>query len=425
MLYRTLAAAPRPRRRMLRTAFLVMLIAAAGESTSAQEQVHALSVEDLLAAGQRLSPSLRASALETAAAAAKAEGADALDDPTITDIYEFYRDPGTFSGHAIMVSQAFPLWGKRDLRREAALSELDAARGHEQAVRDDLDERIKVTFARLSMADRAIGVNREVADLAHGMKDAAKARYGAGRGDQPAILQAITEETAAKDEIVRLEGERAAAWSRLLALTAQAPRTPLPAPVEARPAPDASYDIDGLLDQARARNPALMASGAEVSAAEQRSALAEKAWYPDITIGAGPLIQTNNRPPGFSATIGINLPLGWGREESEQKAAEAKLGAARERQDAVLYDIQAALGDALARLNAARRSAALIDDEAQPEMTAMLQSATVAYSQGNGSFAAAIDAMHHLHDLRIKRLQIELDERIALAAIERLIGGKP
>jgi hypothetical protein len=25
-----------------------------------------------------------------------------------------------FSGHAIMVTQAFPLWGKRDLRREAA-----------------------------------------------------------------------------------------------------------------------------------------------------------------------------------------------------------------------------------------------------------------------------------------------------------------
>jgi len=420
MSYRALADETRPRWRMLCAACLLLLIAAGAKSAAAQT----LTVEDLLAAGHRLSSSLLASALETAAAAAKAEGADALDDPTLADNYQFYRDPGTFSGHAVMVSQAFPLWGKRDLRRAAALSELDAARVHEQAARDDLDERIKVAFARLTMANQAIAVNHEVAALSHGMREAAKARYGAGRGDQPAILQAITEETAAKEEIVRLEGERAVAWSLLLALTAQAPGAPIPASVEARPLPDAGPDIENLLDKARAHNPALMASGAEVSAAERRSTLADKAWYPDLTVGAGPLIQTNNRSPGFTAAIGINIPLGWGREASDQKAAEAQLGAARERQDAVLYDIQAALGEAIARLDAARRTATLIDDDAQPEMTTMLRSATAAYSQGTGSFAATIDAMHHLHDLRIKRLQIDLDEQIALAAIERLIGGK-
>lgn len=424
MFYCTLAGGSRPRW-MLRAALFVLLIAAGGENASAQDQAHAATVEDLLSAGRRLSPSLRASALETAAAAAKAEGADALDDPTLTDNYQFYRDPGTFSGHAVMVSQAFPLWGKRDLRREAALSELDAARGREQAARDDLDERIKIAFAHMALADQAIGVNREVVALAHGMKEAAKARYGAGRGDQPAVLGAITEETAAKEEIVRLEGERAAAWAMLAALTAQPVGTPIPASIDTPPMPDTGYSVDELLAEARDRNPALMASGAEVSAAERRSALADKAWYPDITVGAGPIIQTNNRSPGFTATIGINLPLGWGREESEQKAAQAKLGAARERQDAMLYDIQAALGEAVARFDAARRTAALIDDEAQPEMTAMLQSATAAYGQGTGSFAAAIDAMHHLHDLRIKRLQIDHDQRIALTAIERLIGGKP
>lgn len=413
MSYRTLCAA-----------LLLLPIAAGGTSASAQNEAHALTIEGLLAAGHRLSPSLRASALETAAVAAKAEGADALDDPTLTDNYQFYRDPGTFSGHAVMVSQAFPLWGKRDLRRQAALSDLDAARGREQAARDDLDERIKVTFARLTTADRALGVTREVASLSHGMKEAAKARYGAGRGDQPAVLQAIAEETAAKEEIVRLEGERAAAWSLLVALTAQAPGTPIPASIDARPLPDTGLDIDSLLDEARAHNPSLTASGAAVSAAERRNTLADKAWYPDVTIGAGPLIQTNNRSPGFTAAIGINLPLGWGREASEQKAAEAQLGAARERQDAVLYDIQAALGEAIARLDAARQTATLIDDEAQPEMTAMLHSATAAYSQGDGSFAAVIDALHHLHDLRIKRLQVDLDEQVALAAIERLIGGK-
>lgn len=414
-----------PPRRMVRATIFALLMAFGWDSSSGQDRPQSVAVEDLLAAGRRLSPSLRASALETAAAAAKAEGADALDDPTLADNYQFYRDPGTYSGHAVMLSQAFPLWGKRDLRRQAALAELDAARGREQAIHDELDERIKTAFARLVLADRAIGVNREAADLSHGLKQAAQSRYGAGLGDQPAILEAITEETAAREEIARLDGERRGAWTTLMALTAQAPGTPLPASLVQAPLPDAVYDLDVLLDEARERNPTLMASGAEVSAAERRSTLADKEWYPDVTVGAGPIIQTNDRSPGFTAAIGINIPLGWGREDSDRKTAEAQLGAARERQDAALYDIQAALGEAVARLDAARRIGSLIDDEAQPEMTAMLRSATAAYGQGTGSFAATIDTMHHLHDLRIKRLQVDFDERIALAAIERLIGGKP
>lgn len=402
-----------------RAALFILLSAAGWQGVSAQ------TVDDLLAAGQRMSPSLRASTLETAAAAAKAEGADALDDPTLSDNYQFYRDPGTFSGHAVMVSQAFPLWGKRDLRREAALAELDAARGREQAARDDLEERIKTTYARLVLADRAMAVNREVVDLTEGMKRVAAARYGAGRGDQPAILEALTEQTATRQEIVRLEGERAAAWWMLAALTAQPAGTPMPPAIESRILPVSGYEMDALLDTAQARNPALMARGAEVSAAERRRDLADKAWYPDITVGTGPLIQTNNRAPGFTAAIGINLPLGWGREESEQKAAEAQLSAARERENAQFFDIRAALGEAVARLGAARRMAALIDDEAQPEMTAMLRSLTADYGEGTGSFAAVIDAMHHLHDLRLKRLQADFEQQIAIAAIERLIGGKP
>ena len=96
-------------------------------------------LESVLSVGRELNPALRAAALETSAAAAKAGGADALDDPTLSDSYQYYRNPNVFSGHAIMVTQAFPLWGKRDLRREAALAELDAAKGREQAARRDVE----------------------------------------------------------------------------------------------------------------------------------------------------------------------------------------------------------------------------------------------------------------------------------------------
>lgn len=90
-------------------------------------------LEGLLTVSRQLSPSLRAAALDTAAAAAKAERADALDDPMLSAGYQYYRNPNVFSGVAVTVTQSFPLWGKRDLRRQAALADTAAARGREQS----------------------------------------------------------------------------------------------------------------------------------------------------------------------------------------------------------------------------------------------------------------------------------------------------
>ncbi len=147
-------------------------------------------VDGLLAAGRRLSPALRAAFLETAAAAAKVSGAAALDDPTISDSYQYYKDPGVFSAHSIMLSQSFPLWGKRELRRDAALADLEAARGQERATKDSLDEKIKVAYAVYYLTNREIAVNREIGVLAGQMPAAASARYSQGGGDQSSVIQA-------------------------------------------------------------------------------------------------------------------------------------------------------------------------------------------------------------------------------------------
>jgi outer membrane protein, heavy metal efflux system len=381
-------------------------------------------VESVLAVGRQLNPALRAAALDTATAAAKAAGADALDDPMISDSYQYYRNPNVFSGHAIMVTQAFPLWGKRSLRREAALADLDAMRGREQAARDALDERIKVAFAQYYLASRALAVNREVIAVTRGMRAAAEARYAAGQGDQAVVIKALGEETAVEIEFARLEGDRAAARELLNALLARPASAPLAEPLRPRSVPAANLSTASLVERARGGSPALAASGAEVDAARTRTALAEKARYPDLTVGAGPLIQTNNRPPGVAATVGLNIPLPWGKEASEQQAATAQLGAAQQRYDAALLDIQSALGEAVARLKAARQADALVARKALPEARAALKSITADYAQGRGDLATALDTRHQTHDLELKLLQLELDEQTALAAIERLIGGE-
>ena len=381
------------------------------------------SVESLLAAGRRLSPGLRAAALDTEAAAAKASGAGKLDDPTVTDSYTYYKDPNVFSAHTVMLTQAFPLWGKRDLRRQAALADVDASRGREHAGQDDLDERIKVAFAQYYLLTRTMAVNREITELARRMKAAASIRYGQGGGDQAAVIQALGEETAAKVEAVRLAGARSAAQARLNALIGRSAGAPLADPVRARPMPPAEPVLAGLVERARAGNPALSASTAAVTAARVRSTLADKAWYPDVTVGAGPLVQTNNRPVGFAATVGLNIPLPWGREASGQREATAQLGATQQRQEATRLEVEGALGEAVARLRAARATEALLRRETMPQARAAFQATLAGYGQGRGDLTAAITAEHQVHDVELRLLQAQLDAQVEVAAIERLVGG--
>jgi outer membrane protein, heavy metal efflux system len=380
-------------------------------------------VESVLAAGRQLNSALRAAALETSAAAAKAAGADALDDPVISDSYQFYRNPNVFSGHSIMVTQAFPLWGKRDLRREAALADLNAMRGRERAARNALDERIKIAFAQYYVASRAFEVNQQVLAVTRGMRSTAEARYAAGQGDQPSVIKTLGEETSAEIEATRLNGDRAAAREMLNALLARPADSPLAQPLRLRRVPSTKLTIALLVERARTGSPSLAASGAEVSAARSRAALAEKGWYPDLTVGAGPLIQTNNRPPGIAATVGFNIPLPWGREASEEQAATAQVGAAQQHYEAALLDIQSALAEAREKLKAAQWAEALVARKALPEARAALKSVVSDYSQGRGDLGAALEAQRRVHDLELKLLQVELDEQTALAAVERLIGG--
>lgn len=171
-----------------------------------------------------------------------------------------------------------------------------------------------------------------------------------------------------------------------------------------RPLPPAEPILAVLVERARLGNSTLSVNTAAVAAARTRTTLADKAWYPDVTVGAGPLIQTNNRPVGFAATVGVNIPIPWGREAFGQREAAAQLGATQQRYEATRLEIEGALGEATARLQAARATEALLRREARPQARAAFQTVLAGYSQGRGELTAAITAEHQMHDVELRLL---------------------
>src|SRR6266851_9197156 len=114
--------------------FALAFIAAlsAGSAASAQDAgAPGATVESVLAIGRGLSPELRAAALDTEAAAARADAAGQLDDPTFRAMSDEVDRTGgpRINKTYLSIEQEFPLWGKLELRHSAALAAVDAARG--------------------------------------------------------------------------------------------------------------------------------------------------------------------------------------------------------------------------------------------------------------------------------------------------------
>jgi outer membrane protein TolC len=412
------------RHRLGPSLLLMMLTAGGGSFAQAQQAAPPIgaSVESILDAAHGLSPTLRAAALDTAAASARADRADALANPMFN--VQTMQVPGnraSMDQTTIMLQQEFPLWGKRGLRKSAALAMLDAARGEERATAAKLDEKIGVAFANYYKATKALAINTDVARQDAEMVRVAATRLGEGVGTQADALATQADATRTTVERLKLERDLSASKAQLNALLARPSSSPLAEPLALRPLPRAIPSVDALLDRIEKANPLLLAQGARVASAEAQQELAHKDWYPDITLGAGS--QTNAGSWGYAASIGIKIPLQWGAQESAEQEAAANLGAARQRLAASRADVEGDLAQAVAALGAAAEMGAARRTQLVPQLTAAYKSALAEYASGHGDLVPALESVHRLHDTELELLDTDVEGQAALAMIERLLGG--
>lgn len=374
--------------------------------------------DDLLVRVRNFNPELAAAALDREAAVAKIYPAGALDDPMLN----LSRDQG-FRQSLLTVSQDFPLWGKRELRREVARANADAARSREGTVTSQLQEEVKTVFAKYYQAEQSIRVTREIGGVLREVVGATRDRYAQGVGTQSDAIRAELELTRIDPVISGLERDEQGAKAKLNALIGQAANGPLAPPIALRRVPPASsLPFDTLLSQAREANPTLATARAEIAGAEGERELVDKSWYPDVTVTAG-VDDLPNMSPRAMVGIGIKVPLQWGVREAQAREATAKKGAAQLRLDAASLKIGSELQSALADLAQAQHEQEVHEHALMPQSEAAYRSALLSYQQGQGDLTSVLEAARQRLQIGIDLLQIRTEAQTALATIERLIGG--
>jgi outer membrane protein, heavy metal efflux system len=405
--------------RALTAASLALLVGAASAHAQMPDRsAPGASVDELLAMVRKFNLQLAAAALDREAAVAKIGPAGALEDPMVN----YTHDQG-FRQNMYTVSQAFPLWGKRDLRTGVATATADAARGREGSVARDLEERLKVTFAQYYEASQALDVTRDIRTLLRSVAETARTRYGQGLTTQSDAIRADLAQTRLETSLAELDQLRQTAQAKLNALIGRAADAPLARPGGLRPVPAAaSLTLDDLMARARDANPGLAAARAEIAAASGERQLVDKSWYPDLTVTAGvdDLVGVGPKPV---VGIGIKVPLQWGVRDAEARAATARRAAAQSRLDSETLNLGSEVKASLAHLHHAEHVRDLLTTSLGPQSDAAYRSALSSYQQGRGDLTSILDAARQRFEIQLDLLRTDTEAEMALAAIERLIGG--
>jgi outer membrane protein TolC len=388
--------------------------------TARAEPLPGGSVEALLAVARQQSPEVIALRLEADAARERAAASGALADPTLRTEW---RDVGNdMSGRSTKYTFIQPLswWGKRDLKREAAEAEADAAAAGSDAGWLELAARIKTAYALDYALTRQLALSREVADLLDRLEAISRNRYANGLAQQQDAIRARVERTALQTEIVQVEMERHHAQVRINGLLARPSHAALADPQALRAMPT-TLDHDALDERLRAKNPGLFADEARIRAAEKNRDATYRNRYPDVALGVSP-IQTGSRISEWELMLEVTIPLQQSSRRSQERESERMLEAARARRDAGANRLLSELAENVSALEASQRIETLTRTDLLPQAELTFQAALAGYQNGKVDFATLLDAQRQIRKAKQDVIKAQAEQQARLAEIEKLVG---
>lgn len=296
----------------------------------------------------------------------------------------------------------------------------------EQALRAkerDLIARVKRAYYDLFFAHKAIQIHHEQIDLLTQFLEAALAKFRTGKGSQVDVLKAQVELSTLHQELPVLEQRRETAQANVNTLLNRDPRAPLGLPQGPRTV-RFDKDLDELFQMAADARPELKAAGLAVQRNEHARALADRQYYPDVTV-AFQRFQNFQAPDGFGAVMSVNLPFSfWTKPKYDAGVQEATAAVAAARADFHTLEnlTRFQIRDLLAKVRASWEVAMLYRTTVLPQAEQSVEAARAGYRTGRTSFLDLIEADRAWRDFQLAYYRSLVDREKRLAELEQVVG---
>ena len=394
------------------------------------QNTDALRLRAAIELARERSPRLRAAREMVEAVRAREPGAGLLPDPTLQvgvanlAIPELSATMPASMAPTFQVAQRFPLAGKLSLRSEMAQQATGIARAGADETWWEVRTEVASTFYQLFQLDEQIRVMQETLGLLGDFQAVALSMYESGTGRQTDVLRATVEVARMEAEIERMVSLRAGAAFRLNALMDRPAETPVPAPI-LDPLPASVPDQETLRSWAMDTRPALAGLQWEVERAGTGRSLAEKAIWPDLTVGLqyGLGRMAGDLKSMGGASVGFSIPIHAGNRQFKARDEAAAMEAAAEaRFEQSLAVVDSRIGENLADLSQARTLIGLYREQILPQARATVQSSLSSYRVGAVDFMTLVDAQMALNSFQGEYFGLLASYGTGIARLEMTIG---
>jgi len=415
---------------LLATCFAWSPAGAQSHSDSMSVGTHEAGVLDVEVVIRRVlerNPTITAARSAWFEARAQADQAGSRGDPMV----DLMGAPSSFGrsnvspGYRIGVTQAFPIFGQRGLRRSAAEADARSVGWDLRATQLDLVHEVRTRFADYWQIGRAIALNRELSELLPELRRVTLAKYAAGQVGQQEPLQVDAELAMLDHTAVILERQRRVTVATLNVLMHQPPETALPPPPTELTMPDTSFMHQDLAPRARAMRPELRAADARVEASRGEVALAGRQHLPETSFSVA--YDRFWSEPELRTTVGVtmNLPLNLARLSSAKAEAEARLAGSVAHSQAVSDSIELQVEIAAARLHEQAHDVQIAHTRMLPLAERTLRAARASYEANRTDFLTVLNSLRDFLQARL-----EADESASMlyqagADLDRALGVLP
>lgn len=377
-------------------------------------------------------PGLEAAFYRWRAAIEEIPQVTSLPDPRLTYQY-FIEEVETRVGpqqQSVGISQVFPWFGKLRLQGDVATQRAEIQRQRYEQVKYQLFYRVQDAYSEYYYLGQAIQILQENIELIKHLEEVSRSQYRTAGAASADVIKAQVELGTLEDRLRSLMELKGPAQARLNAALNRPVDAPLPWPKQLD-VEELELSDEELIRLAMEANPEIQAYNHEVLQGLKQIELAQKQYYPDITIGLN-YIDTGDSPmrpaPSDSgkdpvmAMISLNIPIWTSKYNAAVRQARADYYAARKSREETINSVVMDLKQALYELHDAKRKINLYRETLLPKAIETYRVTEADYLTGKATFLDIIDAQRVLLDFQLSLQRALANYQKSLARVEMLVG---
>jgi outer membrane protein TolC len=387
-----------------------------------------LQLQGLIDEALQASPEIQAARARAAASGFRVPQTMSLPDPMVMAGYQnagtnrFTFNEMSDSQFMFSASQQFLFPGKQALKGEVAAREEEGLSASATAVQLRTVAMIKELYYDLFFAHQSVNLVKEKGVIFQKLEDAALARYAAGGGMQQDVLMAQTEkymlferEEMLKQKIQTLEAALNSTVGREQAVPLDRPAAPVFVPY--------SQTLDELVAAAYKNSPEVKAREKMVAALDAKVLVAEREFYPDITVTGNYGLKGQTFDDMWSLSTTVNIPLYYTtKQQPAVHEAQASLTEAKNELQAVRLRLSAAIRENYAMLQTTERLMELYRQGLNQKIQQDFQAALASYTTGKSDALTVISRIKTLTEIETSYWGQLVEREKAKARLEALTG---